>query len=159
LSFAVVRNPFSRAVSTYEYLRMDRSYWHANDGTAPFGMTPLHDVASGKTFVEFMRCAAKVRCTMTDHHHLHPQHWYTHSPEGLPLVDRVVRLEDGSLSEQLSRLTGRPGLSVPVINSSGSSGRDWRGYYRGGEGQEAAEIVLSMYALDFVRYSYDPKPE
>lgn len=45
-SFAVVRDPVERFLSNYRFARMERSYWHAQNGDARHGRHPDHELCT-----------------------------------------------------------------------------------------------------------------
>ncbi len=48
--FAVVRNPWDRVVSCYEYAKMEESYWHATKGKARAGKHLDYDLLKDCSF-------------------------------------------------------------------------------------------------------------
>jgi len=54
-------------VSTYNYLRMPRSFWHAADGSGIYGKNPLMDFCAQHSFSEFVTAVCVSR-TLDDRH-------------------------------------------------------------------------------------------
>lgn len=149
LTVAPVRNPFDRAVSSYEYARQEESYWHdaENPDQAVHGKHPDYDALQGKSFLEALRMLPEL-----DHHGWHRQVKYVCDEDENVMVDAVVRVE--SLGPDLRRACRGAGISdvpeLPVLNESSDGG--WRSYYDGGECQA---IVRDWYEEDFETFGYD----
>ena len=141
VSFALVRNPYSRMVSMYAYNR--------------FG--PLEGFG---TFVKrweksVMRAEQHSHTREWDvYAHVLPQRTFTHDPAtGKQIVQSVVRLEDLNLDLCMLPAALRSALDGLIRrNARLGAGRetDWRAMYT----PETAAAVLRMYHQDFVAFGY-----
>jgi len=89
---AIVRNPYQRALSCYNYARMEKSYWHATSGVSIHGKHPEYDFLSTLTFYETLQYLDSSR-------HLFGVHWkpqvnWITGADKLIVVDKVIRLEN-----------------------------------------------------------------
>jgi hypothetical protein len=146
LSFAVVRNPWDRLVSAYEFCR--------GGGTklAQLKMAPPRPLL--ETFTRFVLdyvLPNKDRLNSLDEV-LREQHGFINDLDGKCLVNFVGRFEDlGTFEEMLLR---RKVLRRPISHLNGSPGRvhkDYKPYYAA---PELVEAVATCYASDIREYSY-----
>ncbi|MDF1753070.1 MAG: sulfotransferase family 2 domain-containing protein [Verrucomicrobiales bacterium] len=121
-SFAVVRNPFDRFVSSYEYRRQFLSPEHAPDDAIPPDMS----------FDDFLTHWVTARPRNRE---LGPQHWFlTDPPGGDIVVKHIYEFEDG-LDKTLASIKERCGLpdgiELPEKKVNQTRRRPWQEYYRG----------------------------
>jgi len=132
---AVVRNPYSRAVSI----------WHdkvAQGGDG--GLLKYPGIEVGQPFVDFLRAAQNVG--ERGNRHIRSQ-WVGMYHRGRFLADRLIRLEDPAGWEDLRvDITELPEL--PRRNASNAP--DWREICRG----EAQELILRRWGRDFDAFGY-----
>lgn len=142
-SFSIVRNPFSRAVSMYEYnKRPFETFSHFVRDFHERGMKHFHERNETDS--------NKIYC------HILPMHAYTHM-NGKQVVNTIIK------QEHLKRLVGTnwKDSGVPAniqqaltgIPHANSRKRKvaWQDYYS----QETMDLVLDMYAEDFDIFGYD----
>ena len=145
---AVVRNPWDRLVSCYEYFRMDKSYWHSNDKSTRYGKHPLHDRVKKMNFVEFVDFVYQNRTTLgklgTE---LRPQRYWISYQKSI-MTTELVRYE--SLESDLSRVL-KTQVQIPKLNPSRR--RDYRTYYNQDLVKKVAEIYASDIALTGYKFS------
>jgi len=146
-SIALVRNPFDRAVSAYEYAVKEKSYWHdnKNPGDAIYGKHPDYDTLKGKSFAEALDMLPQLK-----HQGWHKQVRYVFPDEGEP--DAIVRYE--ALSDNINHVCAKAGIEdppeIPVINKSSDS--DWKSRYENCE--NCVQIVRDYYKEDFTSFNY-----
>lgn len=145
MSFAVVRNPFSRLVSFFEHkVRMGEPGYGAmearyGDVSAFGGLKP--------TFRRFVEEVAADNGVRNMDSHLMAQTTLL-MPRLIP-YSHIFRLEAvGDAVAALSAHLGRP----LVLPRPPGAGRDWRAYYDDG----CAQIVAGIFAEDFALFDYDP---
>jgi len=147
-SFAVVRNPWDRIVSTYHFLRMKVSYLHPPE----VGPHADYEVLRDRSFEECLTILLRERERLTS------EAWYeqTHlvalpvSLGARVMVDRVLRFE--TLDAEFPRLCaelGVDGRNMPQLNST-KRGRDYREYYNG----HTRRLVARLYASDIETFGY-----
>ena len=168
---AIVRNPWDRFVSCYEYARMEKSYYHAADGKALHGRHVDYLTLKDRTFEECVELAKGsylgfyknqfkdgAVLNMTYPQILKHQGWLpqTYWIYGIPnygdklMVDDVIKQEEIDHPERgLSSIldTGQP---VPQINAS-TRKKDYREYYN----KETKQSVASIYSEDIEKFSYE----
>lgn len=108
LALAVVRNPFDRVISTYEYCRTLDSYWH-NKSNPP----PLYDYCRCHSFEQFVEELCKGSFINVDWH-FKPQYFWV-LDENMKVACETVRFED--LNENLSKVLGKD-ISLSKMNST-----------------------------------------
>jgi hypothetical protein len=126
--FAVVRNPWARAVSSYKYMEQGRGN--------PFDRF-IHDL------LDWRRGAAQTR-------QMDPQVNFIRSAEGKLIVDRLLRFENlaAEFAEASRKVFGRE-EPLPAVNVSPDR-RDYRTFYD----DATAEIVAKVYADDIAAFGY-----
>jgi hypothetical protein len=136
LSFAFVRNPWDRMVSSFS----------KQDGhllrTARARGVELRDLG----FEDFVRAAIAI-----EHAHTRPQHEYIVDEEGGVGLDFVGRFE--SLSEDFAEVCRRLGIRkrLPHEKRSSRSDRDYRRYYT----DAARQLVAERYRRDIDLFGYE----
>jgi hypothetical protein len=147
-SFAVVRNPWDRAVSAYFHARMKESYWH-NEQT---GLHPDYLLLRDKSFAE---CVSMLRHERERLKHLS---WVdqsefivdTSSPARPIAISDVLRFE--SLNADFEAFCRRRDIrcpSLPVENTSQRS-RDYRTYYD----DDTRRMIAEVYRADVEKFGY-----
>lgn len=100
-SFAVIRNPFDRLLSNYEYAKLEKSYWHSVDGNAVYGKHPDYDVCHNNSFADIINILGRSPDSL-HHPGWKPQYiWFC---EGKNIkVTNVIKYEN--LQEELKQLS------------------------------------------------------
>lgn len=145
-SFAVVRNPWDRCVSCYEYARMERSYWHSSDGTTRY---PAHPDLSTLSGVDFEECIAMLlrQPSLLKHRGWLPQYVWLGDWWRRVRVDRVFRYE-GLESDPCFR-SMFPRLAR--VNCSRRTQGDYRNYYNA----RTRDAVYRIYRKDIKLFGFD----
>ena len=139
ISFGVVRNPWDRAVSCYEYAKMKSSYWHDTNNKHED-----HDLISQMTFTE---CVMTLKSNPEKFKHLgwkSQHHWIM--KDGQQQVDFVVKFE--SLKQDISRL-GLNGDAIKHDNKSPNT--NYRSYYT----PETKQLIGQIYKQDIEFFNYN----
>lgn len=142
-SFAFVRNPFERVVSTYKdmYQKPDR-HW-TTFKTYFFGY-----FKKDKGFDYFVRKGPLRISDKWADTHLISQHILVYCKNEQPYVDFIGRFEN--LSEDWKLLQGKVDLpELPIRNQTKAS--DWRDYYT----KELAHLVYKRYQKDIETFGYE----
>ena len=135
-SFAVVRNPWDRAVSVYARLVAGKAGVLAES----LGVDDPSDL-SFEAFLELAEGCA--------HPHLTPQVDYLVDTSGKIAVDLVGRFEAlGESFDEVRQRLGRPDLTLPHVNRSAH--RHYSSYYD----RATRERVAKMYARDIQAFGY-----
>jgi len=139
--FCIVRNPFARVVSAYEYLivRERRLY-------------PLRLLPKQIGFLRFLRMLSPTLVRKVPRHratHIAPIYPDISDESGNNLMDYCIRIEQ--IAEDLCVVSDATGLNlkIPQLNS-GRKSREYRHYYT----DKARKIVTSIYYDDLDRFNY-----
>lgn len=154
--FAVVRNPWDRFVSNYEYSRMLVNYWHNNidPSKAVYGSHSDYEIVKGMTFEEYVDAVyhGKHNLIATGLHH---QHQYICQSDKIE-IDYVCRFERlQSDFDVVCKLIGIDKVILPKVNVSEREKAHYRDYYN----KKTKNMIGEFYRRDveLFHYSFDNK--
>ena len=119
---AIVRNPYTRLISCYNYSKMEKSYWHSTDASTRFGKHDLYDYCCSHTFEEFIEDVCVTR-TLFNHLQIKPQFTWVMNNKG-KIPTNIIHLEN--MNEELSSLFGFE-VNMSKINTSNTN--NYSGYF------------------------------
>lgn len=142
---SVVRNPWDRVVSCYEYAKMEDSYWHSTNSKARAGKHLDYDLLKDSSFEN---CLGILKNTPQKLRH---QGWsnqsnYIYNGDKL-MVDYVLDVNeiDNKLSEILNQK-----INIPKINVSNQN--NYKDYY---SDKKMVNIVSDRYKTDLLNFNYE----
>lgn len=143
-TFTVVRNPWDRAVSAYNFIKQGGTKYVRPKGNE------LYKGKEFETFETFVKNVLNNSDLGTHDLVFQPQHKFVCDNSGKILVEHVGHLE--KLDETLKILSDRIGKKVelPVINHVKKS-QPYEAYYT----DETYHIVKKIYQKDIVLFGYD----
>jgi hypothetical protein len=148
LSFAVVRNPWDRLISAFEYHRAGgTALSRVSHRTAP----PRASLRSFETYVLDYVFPNKHQLNTLDDV-LWEQHTFVNDQEGKRLVHFLGRFEDLATFER--RLLEEKIIRAPLVHlnrSPSRASRDHRHYYTS---QDLVDAVAACYGRDITEFSY-----
>jgi sulfotransferase famil protein len=148
ISFAVVRNPWDRLVSAYEYQRFGgTAIARLSRDTTP----PRAQLRSFEAFVLDYVFPNKRRLDLLDNV-LREQHTFVNDRDGKRLVNFLGRFEDMTTLER--RLSQDRAIRTPLGHLNKSPGRVLRDYRRYYTSHDLVDAVAACYARDIDEFSY-----
>lgn len=147
-SFCVVRNPYDRLVSCYEYARMKESYWHSHEGKSMYGPHPDYNILKDATFNE---CLELLSQNKLKHQGWLPQWVWIANQYGKIEIDYIIKMEnlEEDFNSMLTELGHDKIDAIPKINKS--KRKDFQSYYN----DETLNIVRSIYNNDLKLFGYE----
>jgi len=147
-TFVIVRNPWDRMVSVYNYLKMKKSYWHSNDNTTAHGLTKdhvlvQHDCTNFKDFIYFLK-TKKVTGP-----HIEPQVNWIPKQNGTFNIDHILFFEN-DLEQQLQTKLG----VFVKIKEDNQSIKQYNTTYREYYDEETKNIVTEIFKDDITHFNY-----
>jgi len=141
--FAIIRNPWDRVVSNYEYAKMGKSYWHSVDGNAVYGIHKDYDLLKDRTFQECVHLLKNNRKRFK-HPGWEPQFSFICNKKYMPQV-KILKYEN--LTKEFNDIF--PEIKLPTLNES-KKGKDYKKYYN----QETKGIIANIYKKDIEIFKY-----
>lgn len=151
-SFTIVRNPWDRAFSCYNYARMPSSYWHGAD--KKWGVHPDFEILSRYSFKQTVKILWENRNSLRLPETARPIfniNWSYQFPfvynNGKLMIEKVFHLDEdmGTLSGWLK---AEYGLDVPNLNVS--SAGNFKDHYD----EEMVEMVAEIYQKDIELFGF-----
>jgi hypothetical protein len=141
--FAVIRNPWDRVVSNYEYAVLNKSYWHSSCGDAIYGKHRDYDMLKEKSFEEAI-WLLKNDFKSFKHAGWKAQHIFICNKQFIPQTN-ILRFEN--IEAEFNQLF--PQLVLPKINQSRDNNA-YRHYYTG----NTIKLVEEIYKKDIELFKY-----
>ena len=141
---SVVRNPWDRVVSCYEYAKMEDSYWHSTNGKSRAGKHLDYDLLKD---VLFKDCLTILKNTPQKLRH---QGWANQSNyiyNGNKLMVNYV-LDVNEIDSKLSKILNQK-INIPKINVSNQN--NYKDYYKN---DEMVKIVGNFYNRDMEHFNF-----
>jgi len=144
--FAVVRNPWDRVVSNYEYAIMEKSYWHHisenNPGAAHFDYHTLKN----KTFEDCVNLLYKNRESLR-HQGWSPQYVWISDNDKNVLVDKIFYHEKLDTDKEFNKMI--PDLEK--VNISTRKSVNYKDYYT----DDLINKVSEIYDYDIKLFKFE----
>lgn len=142
---SIIRNPWDRVVSCYEYAKMEDSYWHSTKNKARAGKHLDYDLLKDKSFED---CLTILKNTPQKLRH---QGWanqsnYIYDGDKL-MVDYILDVNE--IDSRLSEILNQE-INIPKINVSNNN--NYNDYYTN---KEMIGVVLERYKLDILNFKYE----
>ena len=143
-TICIVRNPYDRIVSLYNYIKMEKSYWHSSDNTTPEQKHELYDYCHSHSFEEFVKdlCINKI---FDDKVHFLPQTYWVTTFKNI-IHTKIIKFEN--LNKDLSKILNKE-VSLIKINSSNTI--DYESLYT----NELKNLIYEQYKQDFISFNYN----
>ncbi len=140
--FGVVRNPWDIVVSHYFYIKMEKSYWHSNDGTTTYGKHPDHDFVKNLSFKKFVYALrdGKIKNKKT---RKSQSYWLNDE------LDYIIRFENLSAGyKKVCEDIGIPYEPLPLLNPS-----KHKAFHRH-HNEDTLKIIHKLYIDDIKRFKF-----
>lgn len=138
---AVLRNPWDRVVSNYEYARMEESHWHSTTGKARYSKHPDLDLLKDKSFKECVHILENSP-GLLKHQGWSSQKEYIANDNHI-VVDILIQCQD--IEMVIQRLTN---IKVNKINQSNRN--DYKSYYN----DELIDTISKIYKDDIKLFNF-----
>lgn len=155
-SFSIVRNPWDRVVSCYNYAKMDSSYWHGTNKI--YGEHPDYKLANSLSFKDLIKLFYKNKFLLNypAYRRTHFRHnWdrqvpYIYDYDLNLKVSDLYRFED--LDKVIPELCKRFNLDILHINKSNIDNVDYKSFYD----EETKNMIYDIYRedIDVLNYSF-----
>lgn len=143
--YCIVRNPWDRFVSNFEYARMEKSYWHSSDGTTKYAHHPDFATVKNLTFENVVDLASESLIQLK-HPGWKPQNYFVCDADKNLLVDKIFYSENLDGDREFHKLF--PGL--PRVNSSSRQSQNYRDYYN----SKTLYKIYKLYHTDVTMFGF-----
>ncbi|MGJ8676102.1 MAG: sulfotransferase family 2 domain-containing protein [Akkermansiaceae bacterium] len=152
MKFAIVRHPFSRFVSLYNYARLEESEHHSasNPDSAPYGKHLDYDILKSSNISQAvdLLIAGKLRHDLS-FNHWQPQTTWTIDSKG-QIPDLIGKLEN--LDDFVIEVRKKMGIHLNLEHANKSSASDKT---TDTLSRDDKEKLYNFYKNDFIHFGYD----
>jgi len=149
--FAIVRNPWDKFVSCYEYVKMDKSYWHSIDGESIYGKHPDYDLTNKydnfNDFVKFLSEIKEPHLPLKSVNWSYQYQWVCDNGIGVK-IDTLYRFEH--MDYMINDLNEKFNFQFELPHINKSNNKDYRKYYN----DNSIEFVNKIYKRDIELFNY-----
>lgn len=140
-TIVIIRNPYTRLISLYNYAKLDKSYWHSLDKSTKYGKHILYDYCNSHTFEEFIIDLCVYNKFDNDRQYLHllPQFYWILTPEK-KIVSKILRFSN--LNEDIYNILN---IDIKLKKINESKTKNYNNYYT----DITRQLVYNKYKLDF----------
>ena len=142
-TIAIVRNPYTRLISIYNYVKLKKTYWHSDDGTTKYDVNPLYEYANANSFGQFIKDIC-IHNKFKDDNHIRHQYSWILTPDN-KIVSQIIKIEN--INNDLSKILGKQ-INLIKINTSNTQSYD--NYFT----DELKNLVYDKYKKDFELFGY-----
>lgn len=143
--FAIIRNPWDRLVSNYEYARMETSYWHSADSSRPYSTHFDYHTLKDKSFEDCVNMLYYDR-NVFKHQGWVPQYTWICDKNGNIMVDKLFYYENLETNETFKKLL--PDLEK--VNLTTKKYTDYKDYYN----KDLVDKVFRIYEKDINLFEF-----
>jgi chondroitin 4-sulfotransferase 11 len=145
--YSIVRNPWDRFISNFEYAKMEKSYWHSTDGTTKYAEHPDFQLVKSLNFEEVVNLAFE-HLPALEHPGWLPQKHFLCDSNNKVLVDKVFYSEKLDTDKEFKSVF--PG--VQKINVSNRKSQNYRDYYNNKTFYKIYQLYLADIELFGFKY-------
>jgi chondroitin 4-sulfotransferase 11 len=148
--FAIVRNPWDKFVSCYEYAKMDKSYWHSSDGNAIDGKHKDYDITNKYNFNDFVKYLSDIKESYLPLKGINWTYQFQYICDSNFEIKMNVVYRFEHLDYMVSDLNKRfnTDFDLPHINKSNNNG--YKKYYN----DNSIEFINKIYKKDIELFHY-----
>lgn len=139
---AIIRNPWSRTVSNYEYGKMSESYWHSFTKKTLYGPHPDYELLKNMSFEECVNSFYEDR-TLLKHHGWSLQYNYITDQNKNIVVDILIDCEN--VNSEFKKL-----FNIDLININQSKHKDYKEYYN----DDLINKISQIYKKDIQIFNF-----
>jgi chondroitin 4-sulfotransferase 11 len=143
--YCIVRNPWDRFVSNFEYGRMLKSYWHSDDSSTVYPKHPDYELIKDLTFEDVVELASE-NIEKLKHEGWKPQHHYICDKNDNILVDKYFYSDTLTTDAEFLHIF----KGLPKINTSNRKPGTYRDYYN----TCTAQKIHKLYTKDIELFKF-----
>lgn len=142
--FSVIRNPWDRVVSNYNYARMIKSYWHSTDGSTVYPKHADYDLCSRLSFEQCVKMLHE-NPRFFKHMGWGHQHPYIFDSNDQLLIDKIFshhEMDSCEFKELIPKLE--------KVNTSTKMKANYKDYYN----NKLINLVYEIYKKDITLLNF-----
>lgn len=143
LKVAIVRNPWDRFVSCYNYAIMEKSYWHSKKGPSIFGPHEDYETLKKVNFEDAVKLFYKNQISLK-HPGWKPQHTWICENNKI-MINKAFRFEEIEQSVPFKAIFGK----IEKLNSSNNKIK-YQEYYN----DKTRDLIQEIYKKDIEIFNY-----